>query len=264
MAIVGLNTRIIIHNHQRFNLINLYKFPKMKVLKLFEKLSFFANLCNKNGIYVSGVRIPNWLIDTILLSPMTICTIQMIVFCFVHGTTLVSISVAVYLSLGIFSIVSMYICFAIKNDLLIITIDHLQETVEQRAPSRTVFISKERLFQKFLFFRYGKQRWVEIALWEPRTVDRKLYQKTDLLFVIRYSFNLFATISATNQLRYSRFSSTKTMVFTIPNGVRISKEKNIKNVFNLIYDLDFNPFFQCSIWCENANRLLSNFVIAIN
>lgn len=105
----------------------------MKVLKFFEKVSFFANLCNKNGIYVLGVRIPNWLIDSILLSPMAICTIQMIIYCYVDGTTLVSISSAIYLSLGIFSIVSMYICFAIKNDLLIITIDQLQETVKQRA-----------------------------------------------------------------------------------------------------------------------------------
>lgn len=83
---------------------------------------------------MSGVRIPNWLIDSILLSPMAICTIQMIVFCFVHGTPLASLSDAIYLSLGIFSIVSIYVCLAIKNDLLISTIDHLQETVEQRAP----------------------------------------------------------------------------------------------------------------------------------
>lgn len=106
----------------------------MKVLKFFEKVSFFANLCNKNGITVSGVgRIPNWIIDSILLSSLTICTIQMIIFCLVHGTTLVSISSAIYLILAFFSIVSMYICFAIKNDLLIITIDHLQETVDKRA-----------------------------------------------------------------------------------------------------------------------------------
>lgn len=118
----------------------------MKVLKLFEKVLFFVNLCNKNGIYVLGIRIPNWLIDSIMLSPMAICTIQMIVFCYINGTTLVSISSAVYLSLGIFSIVSMYICFAIQNDLLIITIDHIQETVEQRAPSIFILNGKRRVF----------------------------------------------------------------------------------------------------------------------
>lgn len=104
----------------------------MEVLKSCKRISFFANLFNKNGIQVFGYRIPNWFIDSILLLPMTVCSIQMIVYCCLFGTSLKSISSAVYLCLGISSIALMHICWAIENDLSISTVDHLQRTVEQR------------------------------------------------------------------------------------------------------------------------------------
>lgn len=104
----------------------------MKVLKSCRKLLFYTNLSRKHGVRVYGYRIPNFIINSVFLFPLCCCSIQMILFCYLYGTDLNSMSRSLYLSLGIVSIVSMYLCLSIKNDMIIETFDHLQETVEER------------------------------------------------------------------------------------------------------------------------------------
>lgn len=101
----------------------------MEVLKKCKLALRLGNLSNKNGFRLFKRKISNFIVDLILLLPMSICTIQMLIFCSEIGFVLKEISSSIYLGLGIISIMSMYICLAIKNDLIISTMDHLQEMV---------------------------------------------------------------------------------------------------------------------------------------
>lgn len=62
---------------------------------------------------------------------MFICTIQMAIYCIHIGFRLKEISSSIYLILGITSVLAIYICLASKNDLIIATLDHLQEMIER-------------------------------------------------------------------------------------------------------------------------------------
>lgn len=101
---------------------------QMEVLKGSKFALRLGNLSNKNGFYLFGWRIPNFIVDFFLLLPMSICSVQLLMVCFNKGfNDLKDISNAIYLCLGIFSICSMYICLAANNDLIIATLDHLQD-----------------------------------------------------------------------------------------------------------------------------------------
>lgn len=102
---------------------------RMEVLKKAKVALRLVNLASKNGVYLSKWRIPNAIIDLLLLLPMSICTVQMVIFCFKTGPSLKEISSSIYLILGISSILAFYICLAANNDLIIATLDHLQEMV---------------------------------------------------------------------------------------------------------------------------------------
>lgn len=101
----------------------------MEVLKYSRFALKLANLSNNHGFYLLKWRIPNIIIDLIFLLPMSICLIQMVIFCCNSGNSIKSISSATYLGLGIFSVCSMYTCLAINNELIIDTLNHLQKMV---------------------------------------------------------------------------------------------------------------------------------------
>lgn len=101
----------------------------MEVLKKCKLALRLGNLSNKNGFYLFIWKVPNFIVDTFLLLPMTICSIQMLIFCYNIGPNLKEISSAIYLGLGILSIAAMYICLAAENDLIITTLEHLQGMV---------------------------------------------------------------------------------------------------------------------------------------
>lgn len=123
----------------------------MEVLKSCKLAMRLGNLSRKNGCHLWKWRIPNYIIDLILLLPMTICSVQMVIFCCNNANTLKTISNATYLwygiismlkddqiidrtiefiySLGIGSISAMYVCLAANNNLIISTLDHLQAMI---------------------------------------------------------------------------------------------------------------------------------------
>lgn len=101
----------------------------MEVLKKCKVALRLGNLSNKNGFYFFAWKIPNFIVDLFLLLPMSVCSIQMLVYCCKIGPILNKVSSSIYLCLGISSIVAMYICLACKNELIITTLDHLQGMV---------------------------------------------------------------------------------------------------------------------------------------
>lgn len=101
----------------------------MEVLKKCKLALQLGNLSNKRGFYLFNWKVPNFIVDLFLILPMSICTIQMFIFCSKIGPNLKGISSSIYLVLGILSICAMYICLAVENDLIIETLDHLQKMV---------------------------------------------------------------------------------------------------------------------------------------
>lgn len=101
----------------------------MEVLKRCKLALRLGNLSNKRGFYLFNWKVSNFIVDFFLLLPMSICVIQMLIFCSEIGPNLKEISSSIYLGLGILSIGAMYISLAAKNDLIIETLDHLQEMV---------------------------------------------------------------------------------------------------------------------------------------
>lgn len=123
----------------------------MEVLKKCKLLLRIANLSNKNGFRLFAWKVPNFIVDLIFLLPMSICVMQMALFCFGIGLVLKEISSSIYLSLGIISIMAMYICLAAENDLIIATLDHLQEMVTMSEFVLTFF---NYIFTFFVIFRH--------------------------------------------------------------------------------------------------------------
>lgn len=70
---------------------------RMEVLKSCKLAMRLGNLSRRNGFHLWKWRIPNFIIDLILLLPMAICSIQMVIFCYNNATTLKTISNATYL-----------------------------------------------------------------------------------------------------------------------------------------------------------------------
>lgn len=101
----------------------------MEVLKRSKFILRLANLSNKRGFHLYKWRIPNVIVDSILLLPMSVCCLQMLIFCIKIGPSLRDISSSIYLCLGIVSLCAMYICLAVNNDLITATLDHLQDMV---------------------------------------------------------------------------------------------------------------------------------------
>lgn len=101
----------------------------MEVLKYNRFVMRLVNLSNKSGFHLSNYRIPNVCINLLLMCPMSVCSMQMMLFCCQSETELKSVFSAIYLCLGILSILAMHICLAINNDLIIDTVDHLQQIV---------------------------------------------------------------------------------------------------------------------------------------
>lgn len=105
---------------------------QMEVLKKSKFTLRLGNLSNKRGFYLHKWRIPNLIVDSIFLLPMFVCALQMLIVCFNIGPRLKEISSSIYLMLGISSILAIYVCLAAKNDVIIQTLDHLQEMVTLR------------------------------------------------------------------------------------------------------------------------------------
>lgn len=101
----------------------------MEVLKKSKFILRLGNVANKRGVYLYKWRIPNFIVDLLVMMPMFLCSIQMLIVCFNIGPRLKEISSCIYLMLGISSILAIYICLAAKNDMIIATLDHLQEMV---------------------------------------------------------------------------------------------------------------------------------------
>lgn len=104
----------------------------MEILRTCKFFMQLTNLYNKNGVKVFGYAIPNAIIHFLYVLPMTFCLIWMSIFCYNFNMDLKTTSSAIYLSLGIFSMVSMYLCMAVKNDLIIESTDLLQAMVTKR------------------------------------------------------------------------------------------------------------------------------------
>lgn len=104
----------------------------MQVLKRCQFFMQIANLCNKKNLYLFGFRVPGVIVNFAFSLPMSFCFVWMLIYCYALEFELKKISSAIYLDLGIFSILAIYICMAAKNNLIIKTVDHLQAIVDER------------------------------------------------------------------------------------------------------------------------------------
>lgn len=105
---------------------------RVEVLVTCQSLLKFLNLCNRNGVYIRNVRIPNILLVCIFLSPLIYELITIIWFLVETEMELQRKSNLMCIVVAGLQVIFTYITMLKSNKLTMETIDHIQQIVDKR------------------------------------------------------------------------------------------------------------------------------------
>lgn len=107
------------------------KVPKVDVLKDCCKYLRYINVCNE-GIFIKSIRIPDILINIILVAPMTYTTILLAHFCYVHNLDLSIVALGFTICIGCTQITLIYFTLSFEKELIFDTMNMIQTFVNYR------------------------------------------------------------------------------------------------------------------------------------
>lgn len=108
------------------------KIIKFHVLNSSRLLLKYLNLYNKNNVHIGHVRVPDIFIFSLISLPTFYFIALIIWFCIDENFNLNAISISLAAAVGFIQITFVYIWLAVKKNLIISTIHHLQDVVENR------------------------------------------------------------------------------------------------------------------------------------
>lgn len=108
------------------------KIKEFPVLNSFRLLLKYLNLYNKDSVHIGNVRVPDIFIFCLISLPTFYFITLIIWFCIDEHFNMNEISISLAAAVGFLQITLVYIWLTAKKDLLISTIDHLQDFVENR------------------------------------------------------------------------------------------------------------------------------------
>lgn len=107
---------------------NINKFTVLDGCRLALK---YTNLYNKKDLQIFGRRIPNFLIHTFILIPMIYTNFLQMWFCIDEKFNLKSISSTLGNLMSLTHMSLIYVSLAVKSNLIIETLDNLQDLVDK-------------------------------------------------------------------------------------------------------------------------------------
>lgn len=128
--------------------IEINKVPQIEILKDCCKYLGYINVCNE-GVFIKSIRIPDILINILLVAPMTYTTVLLSYFCYVHNLDLTVVALAFTICIGCTQITLIYCTLSFEKELTFDTMKMIQNLVNYRKKTDT--ISDFYLFPFFYF-----------------------------------------------------------------------------------------------------------------
>lgn len=109
----------------------MWKETQIKVLGDLRLVLKLTNLYNKNGVFISSIKIPDFFVFCLICLPTTYLATLLIWAVVEENFNLTLISTSLAAAIAHIQIGVAFISLCIKNKLTISTVDHLQDVVEK-------------------------------------------------------------------------------------------------------------------------------------
>lgn len=153
--------------------IEIGKVAKVEVLKDCRKYLGYINVCNE-GIFIKSIRIPDILINIILVAPMTYTTILLASFCYVHNLDLSIVALGFTICIGCTQITLIYFTLMFEKTLIFDTMNMIQNFVDYRKKRFFAFLNILNQLRKKYIMRKSKIEFFPGC--KQSTAARKIYE----------------------------------------------------------------------------------------
>lgn len=104
---------------------------KIEVLSRLRLLLKLTNLCNRNGVHIGSVKIPDFFVFSLISSSLFYISLLLFWIAIEKNLNLKLVSINVAATIGFTQMAITYISLAAKSNLIVSTVDYLQKVVER-------------------------------------------------------------------------------------------------------------------------------------